>query len=71
MAEKGLDSDYSGRPVRRFTEEEIAAADTSGLPVYDVVVVLDDGREAARIDGKLYPLDEEGIPDYENPIDEP
>lgn len=71
MAEKGLDSDYSGRPVRRFTEEEIAAADTSGLPVYDVVITLDDGREVARIDGKLYPLDEEGVPDYENPIDEP
>lgn len=71
MTEKELDSDYSGRPVRRFTEEEIAAADTSGQLVFDVLVVLDDGREAARIDGKLFPLDEEGVPDYENPIDEP
>ncbi len=70
MTEKGLDTDYSGRPVRGVTKEEIAAADTSGLPVYDLVVVLDDGREAARIAGKLYPIDEEGVPDYENPIDE-
>ena len=60
MAEKRLDCDYSGHPVRQFTKEEIAAADTSGLPVYDLVVMLDDGREAARIGGTLYPLDKEG-----------
>lgn len=70
MAEKRIDTDYSGRPVRQFTDTEIAAADTSRLPIYDVVVVLNDGTEAARIDGLLYPLDEEGNPDYNSPINE-
>lgn len=65
-----VDTDYSGRPLRRFTKEEIAAADTSGLPQYDLVAVLDDGREAAQIDGVLYPLDAKGVPDFQNPINE-
>ena len=70
MAEKGIGSGYSGRPVRRFTPEEVAADDTSDLPHYDVVVALPDGRDAARIGGKLYPLDAEGNPDYEHPVQE-
>ena len=64
-----VDTDYSGRPLRRFTKEEIVA-DTSGLPQYDLVAVLDDGREAAQIDGVLYPLDGKGVPDFKNPINE-
>lgn len=67
MADHGVD--YSGRPARRFRADEIAGDTTTDLPIYDVIVVLEDGREVARIDGVLYPLDEAGAPDFEHPID--
>ena len=67
MADHGVD--YSGRPARHFRADEIAGDDTTDLPIYDVIVVLEDGREAARIDGVLYPLSEAGAPDFEHPID--
>ena len=68
-------SDYSGRPVRRPTADEVAAIDWSDVPIDAIGVELPDGRTAVMgygDDGDSYGFylpDQDGGPDYDQPVD--
>lgn len=71
-----VDSDYSGRPLRPATDEEIAASPVTGPPDDVIAVTLRDGRRAIMgYDDETdthgwYLPDEDGWPDYDQPVDQ-
>ena len=42
-----------------------------GEPYFDVIVILEDGTEAAKIGEDYYPLKKNGRPDFDRPIRNP
>jgi hypothetical protein len=42
-----------------------------GEPYYDVVLILEDGTEAAKIGELYYPLKKNGKPNFDRPIHDP
>ena len=69
-----IDSDYSGRPLGRPTPEEIASSPITGPPDDVIAITLPDGRTAVQgydEDGDThgwYLPDEDGWPDYDQPV---
>ena len=72
MADQNLATDMSGRPIRRPTVEEILASDVSQLPPPGgAIAIMADGTEAfGDEDGKYYPIKDDGLPDWDHPLDE-
>lgn len=75
MADQGsdhIDTDYSGRPYRLPTADEIMSAPRPAISPYDVQCALPDGRRAVRAgdhDGpRYYLLGADGWPDWDRPV---
>lgn len=68
-AQNAVDSDYSGRPVRGTTAEELAAADPRATPREPVLVTPPDGQHAIPADGAYYLKGVDCWPDYDRPVD--
>ena len=66
--EDQVDTDYSGRPYRLPTVEELAAADLPPPDIWDIVVELPDGRNAAMSGGRYYIVKDDGWPDWDQPV---
>ena len=63
-----VDTDYSGRPYRRLSVEEMLGPLPEESP-YDLMVVLPDGRRAVDVsDGRYYLEGDGGWPDWEQPV---
>ena len=65
-----IDSDYSGRPYRLPTVDEILSGPpTDPLSLYDLGFDLPDGRSATMADGGQYYIDgDDGRPDLDRPV---
>lgn len=64
-----VDTDYSGRPYRRPTVEEILHSPLGEYSPYDLGVDLPDGRRAVCGGrGKYYLEGEGGLPDRDHPV---
>ena len=67
--DQAVDTDYSGRPYRPPTIEEILE---SSLPLdspFDIVTFLPDGRHAALgNDDRYYVVGDDGWPDWDQPV---
>ena len=70
--DQAVDSDYSGRPYRRLSTEEILQAPLPPYSPYDVMVELPDGREAVEVGpGQYYIAKDDGRPDWNQPVHVP
>ena len=67
--DQAVDTDYSGRPYRPPTIEEILE---SPLPLdspYDIVTSLPDGRRAVlTANDRYYVVGDDGRPDWDQPV---
>ena len=63
-----VDTDYSGRPYRRLSVEEMLQAPLPEESPYDLIVDLPDGRRAVDVRGRYYLRGDDGWPDWEQPI---
>ena len=71
-----VDSDCSGRPLGPTTAEQVAASSVTGPPDDVIAVTLRDGRKAIMgYDDETdaygwYLPDEDGWPDYDQPVNQ-
>ena len=63
-----VDTDYSGRPYRRLSVEEMLQAPLPEESPYDLMVYLPDGRRAVDVRGRYYLRGDDGWPDREQPV---
>ena len=63
-----VDTDYSGRPLKTITREDIINADYSNVQLFDTIAILPDGTHTVEINGAFYPIDEEGKPDFSKAV---
>lgn len=68
MDQKGLDTDYSGRPVRPISELVDDSKDRDIEEIVDRFVVMEDGTELADFGNVWYPVSSDGRIDFEHPI---
>ena len=70
--EDQVDTDYSGRPYRLPTVEELGAEQLRGNPpppdIWDIAHELPDGRIAVLVDGRYYITHPDGSPDRKRPV---
>ena len=66
--DQAVDTDYSGRPYRLPTTEEILELPLSESP-YDIVISLPGGRRAAFTgDDRYHVVGDDGWPDWDQPV---
>ena len=70
--DQAVDSDYSGRPYRRLSTEEILKAPLPPYSPYDLGAELPDGRRAVYGGrGQYYIAKDDGRPDWNQPVHVP
>ena len=66
--DQAVDTDYSGRPYRLPTTEEVLEAPLLDNP-YDILVAFSDGRTALYTgDGRYHLAKDDGWPDWDQPV---
>ena len=67
--DQAVDSDYSGRPYRRLSTEEMLQAPLLPYSPYDLGAELPDGRRAVDDGrGQYYIAKDDGTPDWNQPV---
>ena len=67
--DQAVDTDYSGRPDRPPTTEEILELPLPLDSPFDIVTSLPDGRHAALSgDDRYYVVGDDGWPDWDQPV---
>ena len=67
--DQAVDTDYSGRPYRLPSTEEILEAGLPSHSPYDMLVGLPDGRAAVYTgEGRYYLRKDDGWPDWDQPV---
>ena len=66
--DQAVDTDYSGRPYRVPTTEEVLASPLPSYCPYDRAAELPDGRTAVASAGRYYLVKDGGWPDWDRPV---
>ena len=66
--DQAVDTDYSGRPYRVPTAEEILASPLPSDCPFDRGAELPDGRRAVAAGDRYYLVKDDGWPDWDQPV---